>query len=216
MTNEEFIQSITLPGEEWRDVVGNSRYAVSSFGRVLAYSAPYKCGDRTCRRKQQLIKPRIGNTNPSYLSVVLSDGAAHRKSTVVHRLVAEAFIPNPDKLPYVNHKDENSRNNRVENLEWCTQQYNCNYGTHNIRMAKTISDTAYQRKKVVQLSLDNILIAVFDSITLAGRSIGVGPSLISACCRGVTTTGYGFRWMYLSDYESLVQYVKELTTKPPK
>ena len=208
MTNEEFIQSIALPGEEWRDVVGNSRYAVSSFGRVLAYSAPYKCGNRTCYRKHQLIKPRIGNTNPPYLSVVLSDGAGHRKSTVVHRLVAEAFIPNPDRLPYVNHKDENSRNNRVENLEWCTQQYNCNYGTHNIRMAKTISETAYQKRKVVQLSLDGEYIATFNSIKEAADSLRIERASISVCCRKSNRTGKGFRWMYLSDYESQVSMSK--------
>ena len=213
MTNEEFIQSIALPGEEWRDVVNNSRYAVSSFGRVLAYSAPYRCGNRLCRRKQQLLKPRIGNTIPGYLSVVLSDGNTKIKSFVVHRLVAEAFIPNPSNLPYVNHKDENSKNNRADNLEWCTHQYNCNYGTHNLRMAKTISETAYQRKKVIQLSLNNEFIRQFDSIALAGRSLGVGPSSISACCRGITTTGYGYRWMYLSDYESQVSMSKNSDTE---
>lgn len=204
MTNEDFIQSIALPGEEWRDVVGNSRYAVSSQGRVLAYSAPYKCGDRICYRKPQLIKPRLGNTNPGYLSVVLSDGRTHRTSVVVHRLVATAFIPNPDNLPYVNHKDEDSTNNRAENLEWCTQQYNCNYGTHNARMAKTISSTAYQKAKVVQLSLNGTYVATFDSIKEAADTLGIQRSSISICCRKPNRTGKGFRWMYLSDYESLI------------
>ena len=208
MTNEEFIQSITLPGEEWRDVVGNNRYAVSSFGRVLAYSAPYKCGKRICYRKQQLLTPRPVNNNPPYLSVVLSDGETHRKSTVVHRLVAEAFIPNPDRLPFVNHKDENSKNNRVENLEWCTQQYNCNYGTHNVRMARTISETAYQKRKVVQLSLNGEYIATFDSIEEAANSLQIHRASISLCCRNKTRTGKGFRWMYLSDYESQVSMSK--------
>ena len=210
MTNEEFIQSIALPGEEWRDVVGyEGRYMVSSLGRMVSLSAPYLQGEKTCIRKPQLIKGRTGTC--VYPSVVLSDGERGRKQILVHRIVASAFIPNPDNLPYINHKDENPNNNSVENLEWCTQSYNCNFGGHNERMAKTISDTAYQRKKVVQLSLDNILIAVFDSIALAGRSIGVGPSLISACCRGVTTTGYGFRWMYLSDYESQASMSKNST-----
>ena len=214
MTNEEFIQSIALPGEEWRDVVGYERYAVSSFGRVAAYSAPYRCGNRICKRKPQLIKPRPTNSNPTYLSVVLSDGDAHRKAMLVHRLVAEAFLPNPGALPFVNHKDENTKNNRADNLEWCTQQYNCNYGTHNTRMARTISDTAYQRKKVIHLSLENEQVAIFDSIALAGRAHGVHPSLISACCRGVIHTGCGFRWMYLSDYESQVSMSKNSMSNP--
>ena len=114
------------------------------------------------------------------------------------------FIPNPKNLPFINHKDEDAKNNNVENLEWCTQKYNCNYGTHNVRMAKTISETAYQRRKVVQLSLRGDVVGLFDSITLAGRSFNAGPSLISACCRGVAPTGYGFRWMYLEDYEKSI------------
>ena len=55
---------------------------------------------------------------------------------IVHRLVAEAFIPNPEGLPHINHKDENPKNNRASNLEWCTQQYNCNYGTWKFKATK--------------------------------------------------------------------------------
>lgn len=208
MTNEEFIQSITLPGEEWRDVVGNSRYAVSSFGRVLAYSAPYKCGTRICHRKPQLLKPILKNNNPPYYSVRLSDGRCNRFSILVHRLVATAFIPNPNNLPYVNHIDENSMNNRADNLEWCTQQYNCNYGTHNARMAKTISETAYQKTKVVQLSLSGDYIATFDSIKDAAETLGIQRASISICCRKPNRTGRGYKWMYLSDYESLISMSK--------
>lgn len=208
MTNEEFIQSITLPGEEWRDVVGNNRYAISSYGRVVAYSSPYRCGYRICRRKPHLMKPILGNTKPGYLSVSLSDGETHQISTVVHKLVAKAFIPNPDGLPFINHKDENSLNNRADNLEWCTQKYNCNYGTHNARMAKTISETAYQRRSVVQLSLNGEYIKTFKSIKDAADELGIQRASISICCRKPNRTGRGYRWMYLSDYESLVSMPK--------
>lgn len=204
MTNEKFIDSIRLEGEEWREIPEWERYAASSLGRIASLGAPYICGDRICRRKPQLLTPRLTKESPHYFSVVLSNGDRGRKSFLVHCLVARTFIPNYDNLPFINHKDENPRNNRVDNLEWCTQKYNCNYGTHNERMAKTISETAYQRRKVVQLSLTGDLISRFESITLAGRSLGVGPALISSCCRGITRSGYGYRWMYLQDYEKSI------------
>ena len=206
MTNEEFINSIKLEGEEWRNVVGyEGRYVVSNLGRVAAYSAPYLCGDRICRRKPQLIKPRKGS---DYYSVVLSDGEKHRKSFVVHRLVASAFLPNQDNLPYINHKDENPENNKVDNLEWCTQSYNCNYGGHNARMAKTIHETAYQRKKVVQLTIENIFIAQYVSIVEASKASGICQGSISLCCRGLRSQGGGYKWMYLENYENLANKSK--------
>lgn len=213
MTNEEFIESIKLEGEEWRTIPDWERYAVSSFGRIVAYDLPYLCGKRACRREPQLIKPRLNNNKPQYLSVVLSNGEKIRKDFLVHRLVAITFIQNPYGLPYINHKDENPLNNNVENLEWCTQKYNCNYGTHNARMAKTLSETAYQKRKVVQLTLNNKFVKAFNSIKEAANANKISCSSISACCTKTNKTGKGYRWMYLSEYESSCQSnnVKELS-----
>lgn len=208
MTNQEFIESVRLKGEEWRECVDWGRYAVSNFGRVASLGAPYFCGGRIYKRKPQLLSPRSNQSAPPYLSVVLSDGNGGRKAVLVHILVAKAFIPNPSRLPYINHKDENSLNNRADNLEWCTHQYNCNYGTHNARMAKTISETAYQRKNVVQLSSSGEFISKFVSIAKASRVVGISRSSISGCCRGLNQTASGYRWMYLSDYENLVSMSK--------
>jgi hypothetical protein len=126
----------------------------------------------------------------------------------VHRLVALAFIPNPDNLPFVNHKDENSLNNNVNNLEWCTQQYNCNYGTHNQRMAETLRKTAYQKRKVVQLSLTDEYINTFDCIKNAAKALGICHSSVSLCCRGKQPHLCGYKWMYLEDYNALVNKSK--------
>lgn len=190
----------TEPGEVWRDIPGWERYAVSNHGRIASLGATYLCQGRVCRRAPQIIKPRSNGVEPGYLHVVLSDGKGHRKAFVVHRLVAMAFIPNPDNLPFINHKDENPKNNRVENLEWCTQQYNCNYGTHNARMAKTLRETAYQRKQIAQLSLEGRLIAIYESIQEGADTLGISRMSISLCCQGKNKTGHGFKWMYLSDY----------------
>lgn len=212
MTNQEFIESIRLEGEEWREIPEWERYAASTLGRIASLGAPYLCGGRICRRKPQLLTPRLTNKPPHYEKVELSNGDGWRRGFMVHVLVARTFIPNPNNLPFVNHKDENSRNNRVENLEWCTQKYNCNYGTHNERMAKTISETAYQRRKVVQLSLDGDFIAQFNSIAIASRTLNVSRTSISLCCRGINQTGHNYHWMYLSDYENLVSMSKNSST----
>lgn len=200
------------PGEEWRVIPKWERYAVSSIGRVASLGEPYLCRGQVCRRAPQIIKPRSNGAEPGYLHVVLSDGKGHRKAFAVHRLVAMAFIPNPDNLPFINHKDEDKTNNSVfinpdgsvneekSNLEWCTQQYNCNYGTHNERMAKTLRETAYQRKQVVQLSQEGRLIAIYESIQEGADTLGISRMSISLCCQGKNKTGHGFKWMYLSDY----------------
>ena len=100
--------------EEWKDVVGyEGLYQVSNFGNIKSLF----------RYKRQL-KPVIRN---GYESVKLCKNK-NAKFVSVHRVVAEAFIPNPQKLPIINHKDENKQNNCVENLEWCTNVYNINYG----------------------------------------------------------------------------------------
>lgn len=204
MTGEEFIESIRLDGEIWKEIAGWERYAASTLGRIASLGAPYMCGGIPRRRNPQLLTPRLTNQPPYYFSVVLSDGEGRCKNFMVHVLVAKTFIPNTEDLPFVNHKDENPKNNRVENLEWCTQKYNCNYGTHNARMAKTISETAYQRRKVVQLSLDGSFIAQYDSIAIASRQLGISRTSISVCCRGVCQTSHGYRWMYLEDYEKSI------------
>lgn len=202
MTNQEFIESISLEGEVWKIIPEWERYMVSNFGRIVALAVPYmQAGIPRCR-KPQLIKPRLNNSKPSYYGVVLSDGNGYRKHQAVHRLVASVFIPNPNNYTIVNHKDENTHNNCADNLEWCTQQYNCNWGTHNERMAKTISETAYQRRKVIWLSLNNEYLGKFNSIKEAAEAAGVSHSAVSQCCRQKRDSLCGFKWMYQENYHT--------------
>ena len=214
MTNEEFIQSIALEGEEWKTIPNWERYAASTYGRILAYSSPYMQAGIPRYRKPQLLKPRFVQGNPGYWEVVLSNGNGVRKAILVHRLIALTFIPNPNNYPIVNHKDENSSNNCVDNLEWCTQRYNTNYGSHNIRMSKTLSETGYQRRAVVQLTLQNEYIAQYGCIKDAASAIGKSAGAISFCCRKINPTCAGYRWMYLSDYESLINKSKNSLPAP--
>lgn len=114
--------------EIWKPVVGyEGLYEVSNLGRVKSLDRIVKgCYGSIAHKKGKIISSGIGSTGYCIVSLQ-KDGKG--KSFGVHRLVAQAFIPNPDNLPMVNHKDEVKTNNNVENLEWCDCKYNCNYGT---------------------------------------------------------------------------------------
>ena len=124
--------------EEWRSIEGyEGQYEVSSYGRVRSLDMYVKsCYGSYRLRKGKILSPGI--RPDGYLVVSLK-----YKMFRVHRLVAQAFIPNPDNLPQVNHKDEDKSNNRVDNLEWCDSKYNNNYGTARIRAKETAIKNGY-------------------------------------------------------------------------
>ena len=130
------------------------------------------------------------------------------KNFRVHRLVAEAFIPNYANLPYINHKDENTQNNRVDNLEWCTASYNINYGNRNDKVAKKVSIwrkkkgsdySPRKRRKVAQYTLDDKFIKEYKSINEAGRKTNSSIGTIYKCCNGTSKTCGGYKWKFVLD-----------------
>lgn len=167
--------------EEWRDIpTCEGIYQVSSLGRIRA------CERTTEGKEKHRLKSRILKAHKDifgYWSIKLHK-LGHK--AMVHRLVAEAFIPNPYNLPEVNHKDENKSNNHVGNLEWCTKLYNVNYGT---RLERAVSFAP-----VAQLEKDGTLIATYKSIADASRYTGVGECSIRNCIKGRSITGGGFKW----------------------
>ena len=123
------------------------------------------------------------------------DGKYHTK--YIHRLIAEAFIPNPQNLPFINHKDEDGTNNSIENLEWCTREYNVNYGTARMRQAKKIRGRESEKRKgVYQFDSDGKFVAYYPSITLASEETCCSRSAISEVCRGKRESTKGYLWKF--------------------
>lgn len=170
----------------WRDIEGfEGLYQISNLGEVKSLMRTIERGDGVKMNiKEKILKPQIGNHG--YLTVSLCSIDKKIVTKRIHRLVAEAFIPNSNNLPQVNHKDENKLNNKVDNLEWCTQQYNLKYGE-----AAQIGNIT-RRKPVLQYSLDGELIAEHESTLAAAKAIGVYQGNISKVCRGETETAKGF------------------------
>lgn len=168
---------------EWRPIKDyKDRYLVSDTGLVFS-----KLSDR-------LLTPKTDRYG--YLTVGLSRNGKTKYRTI-HRLVAIAFIPNPDDLPTVNHKDENKLNNRVDNLEWATVRENDNYGTRNERMANT-----KKRNPIAQYDSDMTLIRVHSGIKDAQRTTGVNRNSIRDVCRGKRPSAGGYVWRYFKEVSS--------------
>lgn len=174
--------------EEWKDIKGyEGLYQVSNQGRVKSLEKTYNVGygGEKHQKERILIPTEVGN---GYLHVTLCKNGG-KKYKRVHRLVAEAFIPNPNKYDVVNHKDENQKNNNVDNLEWCTQAYNNAYGSRTKRMAET------QSKRVYQYTIDGELVKIWNSTNECGRN-GYCQGWVAACCRGERKTHKGYKWSY--------------------
>ena len=200
MTNEEFLASITLEGEEWRDVVGwEDFYMVSSFGRVISKAKTVRCGNGTRTLAPKIKKVKIRNNG--YCEVGLTN-LDNRKFAFVHRLVAEAFIPNPENKPMIDHLDRNRQNNHVTNIRWCTMSENMlNPLTRNFRRDMYIGIERPCVYKPVVAIKNGIVVKQYESIKSAIKD-GFTGCCISNCCSGRDKTHKGYSWMYLSDYES--------------
>ena len=164
-------------------VVGwEGSYEVSNHGRVRSVDRTIIGKDGIAQRHRGVLLAQT-EINSGYLAVHLREPGVSRR-LLVHRAVAEAFLRNPDNYDYVNHKDENRKNNRVENLEWCTAIYNANYGHAKERLSKSHINHPSFSKKVVMMTRDGVRLQVFSSVNEASRVTGISSPQISRCCRG--------------------------------
>lgn len=177
--------------EVWKDVKGfEEYYEVSSFGKVRSKARTIIRSDgMTMTFTGKELAPYSNKKRNDYCYVYLRvNGKKYPK--FVHRLVAEAFLPNPKNLPQVNHKDEDTTNNRLDNLEWCDAKYNNNYGTKIQRMKENAPKTA-----VSQYSLQGDFITSFESQIEAARQTGTRQGGIASCLAGKAKTANGYIWI---------------------
>lgn len=198
--------------EIWKDVPGfDGDYKASTRGRIKSFKG-----------NTPIIMSLHTNKRTGYVYVGLcKDGEVH--TTTVHRVVAETFIPNPDNLPCINHKDENKENNYIENLEWCSYQYNLTYGTHTERAKETrkargsdkflykysIENRDYINKRIKETQGKRVakidknsgeVLKIYDSISDAEKENKC--SHVSECTRNVRNESGGYIWQLEEDIEN--------------
>lgn len=199
-----------LPKRVWRDIPGyEGKYQVSNTGQVRSLNYRGNTG------KTKILKQ--DTDRDGYKRVRLSKNGKVKRYGV-HRLVALTFIPNSNNYPMINHKDENKANNAVWNLEWCTIQYNNNYGTHNEKLSKSLkgknnpmygkkgNNTMYGKKgkehpkskAVLMFTKEGEFIKRFDSVADANEYLGKGRynTNIYLCAEGTNKIAYGYIFKY--------------------
>ena len=164
--------------EIWKKIEGYDNYEVSNLGRIRKLNIDYRSPDF------HILKQK--HEKNGYMRICLSKNGVS-KFYNVHRLVAKAFIPNPNNYLLVNHKDENKTNNNVNNLEWCTYKYNALYG--NTRL----------KRKVNQYDENMNLLNTYNSIKEASVLTNANRRDISQCCKKLYRKSNGFFWRYADE-----------------
>ncbi len=171
--------------EIWKNIPNMPYYQASNLGRIKSLRT-FKYSKTKNKKievfREKMLKPQ--KDKMGYLRITCMYGTKK-----VHRLVALAFIPNPNNYKEINHKDENKENNHVDNLEWCDRKYNINYGTSLQRRIKS------QYKPIIQYDLKGNFIKEWEGIKIAKEKLNIKNGIVN-CCRGLSKTSHGFIWKY--------------------
>lgn len=180
----------------WKDIKGyEGLYQISNLGRVKSLKRKVYAGRNTLRWQDERILSNNKTNGHGYKIVALSK-ENRSQNKYIHRLVAEAFLDNPNNYKYINHKDENKDNNCVNNLEFCTAQYNATYRDLHIRNGLKNRNNRLS-KKIYQLDDDNNIIKEYPSISEASRQLNVSIQAISDCLNGKTKHSCGYKWEFV-------------------
>ena len=167
--------------EIWKPIKDfENLYEISNLGRIKSLYF----------NKEKILKPRL--TLDNYYQIDLCKNKKIYKK-YIHRLVAEAFIPNPNNLPIINHIDENSKNNVISNLEWCDSKYNNNYGNCKNKISEANSI------KINQYDLNGNFVKQWLGINNASRCLKINKGNICMCCKGKRNNAGGYIWRYSYD-----------------
>ena len=180
--------------EIWKDIDGyEGLYQISNLGNVKSLNY---CG----RGYAKNLTPKCNNSGRLWVEL---RGRGNPKQMLIHRLVGMAFIPNPNNYPQINHIDENPKNNRVENLEWCTGSYNIQYflERHPRQWHPNLTSRGrkvIRTKQIVQLDLSGNVVRVWDNLVSIRHETGWNDWHIEECCKGNRHKAKGYIWRYAS------------------
>lgn len=218
INSERWLSLEDFDGEVWKDVVGyEGQYKVSNYGRVKTLSRKRNTHHNGLAQIKDKIMRAIPNISANekyyYVSFSKKDGEISSKNILVHRVVACAFLPNPENLPQVNHKDENPSNNIVfvnkdgsvdfskSNLEWCTAFYNTHYGTRDER-ARESRIKSGMSIGVVEVDEQNNVINRYVSIRHAAKILHTNANRFSKWCKqggGIWKNGKIYKMLEVYD-----------------
>lgn len=159
--------------EIYKTIEEYPNYEVSNMGNVR-------------RKGGKMLKPLFTKNTGYYMVCLYNEFGSKR--VLIHRLVADAFLSNPNNYPVVNHINEDKTDNRVENLEWCTRSYNINYGASISKIRKS------KQKGCLQMDMEGNIIKEWECIRVAQRTLKINN--ISKCCMGKMKTTGGYKWKY--------------------
>ena len=181
--------------EIWENVKDYEEfYQVSNLGNVKSLARDIYYQNGTIHHlKEKILAPALNNKGYQYVNLYKN---GKMKNMLVHRLVAMAFIPNPENKSQINHKNEVKTNNVVENLEWCSAQENINFGTRTARAVQNHKYPKFGNHPRAKAVFCEELNKKFDCITSAQEELGIDQSSITKACKGKLKTAGGFHWKY--------------------
>lgn len=196
-TDSKWYELTDLPNEQWKDIQNyKGIYQVSNYGRVKSLGRTLeretRWGNISSFTISEKIK-KIAKNNKGYNTVNLCKNCKS-KHYLLHRLVAQAFIPNPKQYNEIDHINENKDDNKINNLMWCSRQYNNTKGIQSREGRRKTSK--HRMKSVKQYDMNNNLIKIFEGVRIAEEETNIDNTAIIRCCKGMCKSAGGYRWRY--------------------